>query len=97
MEASFQAPLELEVVQRGDLGCIFWKGVGLLRLHPYFPSTFRGFVERARENRPPAWYCRGGISVEPLQRIRYTARLKLPSWDDFLDDVERQRRQYSVH
>lgn len=80
VEVSFQSPNELEIVQRGDLGCIFWKRLGLFRLHPYFPDTFRGSVERGRENGPPAWLCRDGVSIEPLQRVRYTARLKLPCW-----------------
>jgi hypothetical protein len=80
VDVSFCAPLELEVVQRGDLGCIFWKGVGLLRLHPYFPGPFRGFVERARESTAPAFMARSGTQVEPLQRIRFCGRLKLPAW-----------------
>ena len=79
VEISFQSPADLEIVQRGDLGCIFWKRIGLFRLHPFFPDTFRGSVERGRENGPPAWLCRDGVSVQPLQRIRYTARVKLPS------------------
>lgn len=80
VEVSFHAPIELEIVQRGDLGCIFWKRTGLFRLHPFFPDSFRGFIEKGTSKGVPALMSRDGISLEPLQRIRYTARLHAPSW-----------------
>ena len=80
VEVSFHAPIELEIVQRGDLGCIFWKRTGLFRLHPFFPDSFRGFIEKGTSKGVPAFMSRDGISLDPLQRIRYTARLHAPSW-----------------
>jgi hypothetical protein len=80
VEVSFQSPLDVEIVQRGDLGCIFWKRTGLFRLHPFFPDTFRGFVEKGMNKALPAVMSRDGITLEALQRIRYTARLHAPSW-----------------
>mgnify|MGYP006279219985 CR=1 FL=1 len=80
VEVSFHCPIDLEIVQRGDLGCIFWKRTGLFRLHPFFPDTFRGSVEKGTSKGVPALMSRDGITLEPLQRIRYTARLHAPSW-----------------
>lgn len=80
VELSFHVPLDMEVVQRGDFGCIFWKRTGLMRLHPFFPDSFRGFVEKGREKGHPAFACRDGTTVEPVQRVRFAARLELPSW-----------------
>ncbi|NDD27729.1 MAG: hypothetical protein EB084_05615 [Proteobacteria bacterium] len=80
VEVSFHSPIDLEIVQRGDLGCIFWKRTGLFRLHPFFPDSFRGFVDKGASKGLPAVLSRDGISLEPLQRIRYTARLAMPGW-----------------
>jgi Heparinase II/III-like protein len=79
IEVYFHVPTDLEIVVRGDLGCIFWKRFGLFRLHPFFAQPLRGVVEKGRDNAPPLAAGADASSCLPLQRVRYAGTIQAPA------------------
>lgn len=76
-EASYLLSPHLDVIMRGDMGCLI-RGKRLqARLVPIFPSRFRYSLKRA-ETKPVAGWCyRNGRAV-PTYCLRYYSHLEAP-------------------
>lgn len=68
----------LDMVQRGDQGCVLWKKGAWLRVQPYFPGNFRWFWDRPREKGQPPFYSPDGVSVQAASALRYHSTVTVP-------------------
>lgn len=78
----------LDILMRGDMGCLV-RGKRLhARINPLFPARFRYNQSRGETNPFAGWYHGETQKVQPTTRLRYFTRLTLPtsvyvwiSWD----------------
>jgi hypothetical protein len=69
----------LDLVQRGDQGCVLWKKGAWLRIQPYFPGQFRWHWDRPREHGHPPFWCPDGTRLLPAYALRYHSTVSLPT------------------
>lgn len=70
---------ELDIILRGDYGCLIRGRREFMRLNPYFPGDFSCSPSRGKQEPVSGWYAKDINRVEPCQRLEYFARLKLPA------------------
>ncbi|MCL5036776.1 MAG: heparinase II/III family protein [Chloroflexi bacterium] len=69
---------KVEVVVRGDLGCLMRVGKVQARLTCYFPGKFKCEIVKGESSPPGGWYTDGTGKIYPSTQLRYYARENLP-------------------
>lgn len=67
----------LDILMRGDMGCLIRGKQLQARLVPIFPNRFRYSLKRGQQ-KPVAGWCYGGQKAIPTYCLRYFARLQAP-------------------
>jgi hypothetical protein len=67
----------LDILMRGDMGCLIRGKQLQARLVPIFPGRFRYSLKRGQQ-KPVAGWCYGGQRAIPTYCLRYFARLQAP-------------------
>lgn len=67
----------LDILMRGDMGCLIRGKALQARLVPIFPGRFRYSLKRGQQN-PIAGWCYAGQRAVPTYCLRYFARLSAP-------------------
>lgn len=78
----------LDILMRGDMGCLI-RGKRLhARINPLFPARFRYNQARGQQKPFAGWHHTETLKIQPTTRLRYFTRLPLPtsvyvwiSWD----------------
>ncbi|MHB2020514.1 MAG: heparinase II/III family protein [Candidatus Xenobia bacterium] len=79
VDVLFYHPPGLDLVQRGDQGCVLWKKGAWLRIQPYLPGPFRWYWDRPTQAGAPPFYSPDGVGLQPVYALRYHAVVKLPA------------------
>ena len=76
---TFHFAPELDIILRGDYGCLIRGRREFMRLNPYYPGEF--FCKSARGRLEPlaGWQAKDFNRVEPCQRLEYVSSIKLPA------------------
>lgn len=79
VETNFLLSPHLDILMRGDMGCLL-RGKRLhARIHPVFPARFRYHMARGETKPFGGWYWSETCRVTPAPRLRYFTKLTLPA------------------
>ncbi len=70
---------ELDIILRGDYGCLIRGRREFMRLNPYYPGDFSCRPTRGKIEPLSGWYAKDFNRVEPCQRLEYISRIQLPT------------------
>lgn len=70
---------ELDIILRGDYGCLIRGRREFMRVNPYYPGEFSCRSARGKLNPLAGWYAKDFNRAEPCQRIEYVSKIQLPA------------------
>ncbi|MCD6309342.1 MAG: heparinase II/III family protein [Candidatus Eremiobacteraeota bacterium] len=78
VELYFHLHPMVEIVVRGDLGCLIRTGKVQARLTCYFPGDFNCEIVKGENSPPGGWYVDGTGKIFPCPQLRYFTKENLP-------------------